>query len=67
MFKLKGSTTEKLEPVTFTDLKMQESDIEELLRNNIEMLCDDEDSLLVVGRQVKNEKKWQKRFNSSRQ
>lgn len=56
MFKLKGSTTEKLEPVTFTDLNMLESDIEELLRNNIEMLCDDEESLLVVGRQVKNEK-----------
>lgn len=33
-----------------------ESDIEEILRQSIDILCDDEESMLIVGRQVKNEK-----------
>jgi len=52
---IKGKKAEKLEPVTFADLKMLESDIEEILRTSIDILCDDEESMLVVGRQVKNE------------
>lgn len=36
---------------------MLESDVEEILRSSIEMLCDDEESMLVVGRQVKYESK----------
>ncbi|SHR48466.1 Uncharacterised protein [Mycobacteroides abscessus subsp. abscessus] len=47
---------EKLEAVTFTELGMQESDLEEILRNSIDMICDDEESMLIVGQQVKNEK-----------
>ena len=54
MYSIKGKKAEKLEPVTFTELKMLESDIEEILRTSIDMLCDDEESMLVVGRQVKN-------------
>lgn len=46
----------KLEEITFAELGMKESDIEEILRKNIDMICDDEESLLVVGQQVKNEK-----------
>lgn len=34
---------------------MKESDIEEILRKNVDMLCDDEESMLIVGEQVKNE------------
>jgi len=34
---------------------MLENDIEEILRNNVEMLCDEEESMLIVGRQVRNE------------
>lgn len=45
----------KVDIVTFTELGMLESDIEEILRNSIEILCDDEESMLIVGRQVKNE------------
>jgi hypothetical protein len=33
---------------------MQESDMEEILRGSIDILCDDEESMLIVGRQVKN-------------
>jgi hypothetical protein len=47
---------EKLEAVTFTELGMQESDLEEILRNSIDMICDEEESMLIVGQQVKNEK-----------
>lgn len=56
MYNIKGKVAEKIEPVTFAELEMQESDIEEILRCSIEMLCDEEESMLVVGRQVKNEK-----------
>jgi hypothetical protein len=34
---------------------MLENDIEEILRNSIDLLCNDEESMLIVGRQVKNE------------
>lgn len=56
MYSIKNNRAEKIEPVTFSELNMIESDIEEILRTGIEMLCDDEESMLVVGRQVKNKK-----------
>ena len=56
MYNIKGKRTEKLESVTFSELGMQENDIEEILRCSIDMLCDDEESMLIIGRQVKNEK-----------
>ena len=56
LYNIKGKKTEKIEAVTFSELDMKESDIEEILRCSIDMLCDDEESMLIVGRQVKNEK-----------
>lgn len=56
MYNIKGKKAEKIEAVTFSELGMLESDIEEILRCSIDMLCDDEESMLIVGRQVKNEK-----------
>lgn len=56
MYNIKGKKAEKIEAVTFSDLGMQENDIEEILRCSVDMLCDDEDSMLIVGRQVKNDK-----------
>lgn len=55
MYQIKGNKAERIEAVTFSELGMQENDIEEILRCNIEMICDDEESMLVVGRQVRNE------------
>lgn len=55
MYNIKGTRAVKVEPVTFSELGMQENDIEEILRSSIDMLCDDEESMLIVGRQVKNE------------
>jgi hypothetical protein len=53
---IKDKRAVKVESVTFSELGMQETDIEEILRCNIDMLCGDEESMLIVGRQVKNEK-----------
>lgn len=55
MYSINGNKkAEKIEAVTFSMLNWYESDLEEVLRTSIEMLCDEEESLLVVGRQVKN-------------
>ena len=56
MYHIKNRKAIKIEPITFSELGMQENDIEEILRCSIDMLCDDEESMLIVGRQVKNEK-----------
>jgi len=56
MYNIKNRKTSKIEAVTFSELGMQENDIEEILRTGIELVCDDEESLLIIGRQVKNEK-----------
>jgi hypothetical protein len=56
MYIIKDKRAVKVESVTFSELGLQEADIEEILRCNIDMLCGDEESMLIVGRQVKNEK-----------
>lgn len=39
---------------TFAGLNMKEANIEELLRKNIRLVCEEDESLLVVGQQVRN-------------
>lgn len=56
MYRMNGKKTEKIEPVAFSDLDMREQDIEEILRCNVDILCDEEESMLIIGRQVRNEK-----------
>lgn len=56
MFNINGKQASRIEPVTFSELNMLENDIEEILRNSIDMICDEEQSMLIVGRQVRNEK-----------
>jgi len=56
MYSIKGKQAARIEPVTFSELNMKENDIEEILRNSIDMICDEEESMLIVGRQVRNEK-----------
>ncbi len=55
MYNIKGNEAERIEAVTFSELHMLENDIEEILRKSIDMICDEEESMLVVGRQVRNE------------
>ncbi|QCJ42562.1 hypothetical protein FAY30_11940 [Bacillus sp. S3] len=55
---LNGRSAEKIEAVTFSALRMQESDSEEILRNRIDRGCNDEEAMLMVDQQqVKNEEK----------
>jgi RecB family endonuclease NucS len=56
MYRIQGKRAIKIEEATFSALGIQETDLEELLRNNIDLLCSEEESMLIVGRQVKNEK-----------
>ncbi|HEM3673781.1 TPA: hypothetical protein U1C95_001035 [Streptococcus suis] len=56
MYNIKGKQAARIEPVTFSELNMTENDIEEILRYSIDMICDEEESMLIVGRQVRNEK-----------
>ncbi|MCI6262620.1 MAG: hypothetical protein MR610_05120 [Olsenella sp.] len=48
-----GNVVEK----TFAELGMKESDVEDLLRKHIELVCDDDENMLVIGEQVVNEEK----------
>lgn len=45
---------DELEPFTFKSLGLKESDIEDFLRENIDLLVDENESLLTVGQQVRN-------------
>ena len=56
MYIINNRRVEKIEAVTFSELSMTESDLEEIIRNSIDMICDDEESMLIVGQQVKKEK-----------
>ena len=56
MYNIKNKKATKIEPVTFSELKLFENDIEEILRNSIDMICDEEESMLIIGRQVRNAK-----------
>lgn len=55
MYILGHKTASLIEKTTFSQLGKYESDIEEILRKNMDMVCDsDEESMLLVGQQVKN-------------
>lgn len=54
MYILDGDELSEIEETTFRSLGKKESNIEELLRKNIDVLCEDEESLLIVGQQVCN-------------
>lgn len=55
MYTIKNGNVTKIEETTFAALEMKESDIEEILRNNIDMICDENESMLLIGQQVKNQ------------
>lgn len=54
MFKISNSNVTRIDKTTFSNFNYRESDIEELLRKNIDMICDEEESMLIVGKQVRN-------------
>lgn len=54
MYNVFNDKVVKINATTFSELNYKESDIEELLRKNIDMICDEEESMLIVGKQVRN-------------
>jgi RecB family endonuclease NucS len=54
MYQLNEKQPVRVEEATFSDIGWKESDIEDLLRKNVDMICDDEESMLIVGQQVHN-------------
>jgi hypothetical protein len=56
MYNLSNDKAVKIGATTFSELSIKENDIEELLRKNIDMICDEEESMLIVGKQVRNVK-----------
>lgn len=54
MYHISNGKAVKIGVTTFSELNYKESDIEELLRKNIDMICDEEESMLIVGKQVRN-------------
>ena len=44
---------EEITPATFSELEMTEAHMEEIIASNLEMISDEE-SLLIIGKQVKN-------------
>lgn len=47
----------QLEETTFAELHLHEEHIEEILRKHVEMICDDEQAMLIVGQQVSNQRR----------
>ncbi|WP_432723726.1 hypothetical protein [Staphylococcus equorum] len=54
MYWLSDENLKEIEPITFAEMNMKEKDIEALLRQNIEIITSEEESLLIIGEQVKN-------------
>ena len=47
-------TVSEVEMTTFRSINWREVDVEELLRKNIELICDEDESFLIVGKQIRN-------------
>ncbi|WP_099363675.1 hypothetical protein [Fredinandcohnia onubensis] len=53
MFHIKNKEAVPIEPTSFTELGMNEHHVEELIKNNTNLIAEDE-SMLIVGQQVRN-------------
>lgn len=54
LYSLTNGQPEEMEKATFSSLHMKESDLEEILRENVVMIAGEDESLLIVGEQVEN-------------
>jgi len=55
MYSLSKKNAIKIKPMSLSELQIKEENIEELLRTNIDKNCEDQESMLIVGRQVRIE------------
>lgn len=52
MYLLNNDHPNQIEETTFAELGKKESYIEEILRKNVDMICDDAESMLIVGQRL---------------
>lgn len=52
MYIISNEDPDEIEEKTFAELGKKENDIEELLPKNIDIICEDEESVLTVGQQA---------------
>lgn len=58
MYLLNNNDVKEIEETSFASIDIREKDLEEILRKNINMICDpDDESMLIIGQQVANEKR----------
>lgn len=58
MYLLNNNDVKEIEETTFASIDIREKALEEILRKNINMICDpDDESMLIIGQQVANEKR----------
>lgn len=55
MYILENDFVTKIEETTFKELGYKESNVEEIIRKNVDFLCEEDDNLLIIGQQVLNE------------
>lgn len=53
MYYIRNKEAIPIEPTSFSELQMNEHDVEELIKNNTNLIAEDE-SMLIVGQQVRN-------------
>lgn len=53
VYYIKNNEAITIEPTSFSELQMNEHDVEELIKNNTNLIAEDE-SMLIVGQQVRN-------------
>lgn len=51
MYIISVNEAEFVEPNTFASIEWKEDDIEELIRKNIDIIGDEEESMLIVGKE----------------
>lgn len=49
-----NQSIEEIIPTTFSELKMTESQMEEIIAANLNLISDEEESMIIIGKQVKN-------------
>ena len=53
MYHIKNNEAIFIEPTSFSEIQMTEHDLEELIKHNTNLIADEE-SMLIVGQQVRN-------------
>jgi hypothetical protein len=53
LYHIKNNEAVPIEPTSFSEIHMNEHDVEELIKNNTNLIAEDE-SMLIVGQQVRN-------------